>query len=365
MPGKRARPSRVIRIARHEKHKEMKQQQKKAKRQNISRFKEHLLGVKTPKDHPLNRMPADDAADSQVQPVLDFRGLLQQRARARQARFDRWRSGRKSRGTIRLYGYAADPHAVQAKLAIKTSRQAFTFQEPQLPYWMVPDEDDMEHDEEPSGDGDKNDTQGDTTDGEKKATPAILLEPLKMIHGDIVLTSPWEICLYVDTLLQAGSKVIKNRHTTANRGAAPYFPSAPNDRQRCMCVLRTLHTSLVLPFWTLVEKTLDQTTEALSLITKAAADVEELLQASSSKYAFDLKRPGVLEKWATPLFQRLQVLGLWTPSESLATWINHCLTNEMEESEHTDASLQEFHTSGTGKERPVWVNEVTADSVWQ
>jgi len=343
----------------------MRKAQKKQKRANMAQFKTNLLGAKCPKNHPLNH----DKDEEELAPaqVLDYKGLLQERARVRKARFDRWRNGRKSRGVMRLYGYATDPHAVQAKLAIKTSRQAFTFKEPELPYWMVPDED--EEDEAEAHDDQKD---PETTKREQEAREAILLEPLKMIHGDIVLTTPWEICLYVDTLLQAGSKVIKNRHTTANRGAAPYFPSVPAERQQCMLFLRKLHTFLVVPFWNLVEQKEDEDTNR-SLIATAVTKIEELLASSTTTYAFGMKKPGVLEQWAAPLFQRLQRLNLYTPTEGIATWVNHSLGNDMEGEEGSSSSSSgsgssaveaEFHKSNRGK-RPQWVDAVNVDSVWQ
>jgi len=341
---KRDRPNRIKRVERHDKHVDMRRAAKKRKRQNIAQFKSNLMGVKRPKDHPLNKL--DGAEDDEGPPAeLTFKELLRQRAQARRARFDRWRNGRKSRGTVRLLGYALDPHALQAKLAVVTSRQAFTFQEPQLPYWMVPDEDDMPEEKEDSA--------------EPAATPPVLLERLKMVHGDIVLTSPWEIVLYVDCLLQAGSKLIKNRHTTANRGAPAYFPTAPKDRQQCLTLLRSLHMSLVIPFWNLVEGKGDASLER-SKVDGAAAQLKELLSSSNTQHLFNLKRPGVVEKWAAPLFQRLQVLNMWTPPTEFVEWIK----SGSEEEATNQEAITAYHAQETTK-RPDWIDAIDAKSVWQ
>jgi hypothetical protein len=353
---KRARPGRLVRIARHEKHQEMRRGKKKQKRQNMAQFKEQLLGVKTPKNHALNSLQQAEEPTSNEQ---DFKQILKNRARARRERFDSWRKGRKSRGSVRLFGYATDPHAFQAKLAIKTSRQAFHFEEPCLPYWMIPDEDD-------DAEQLKQDEEGKTEEeaaAEAAAEAAIFLQPLKMVHGEIVLTTPWEICLYVDTLLQAGSKVIKNRHTTANRGAAPYFPVSPEERNQCLRMLRSFHTTLVVPFWNLVEGKEDQKAESTK-ITATCTIIEELISSSSTTYAFNLRRPGVVEQWVAPLLHRLQALQLWEPSnDSIKEWLNKSLEYE-EMSELTADTIRAFHQSKKGK-RPNWIDLVTEENVWQ
>ena len=191
--------------------------------------------------------------------------------------------------------------------------------------------------------------------------------------------SSWEIFLYVDCLLQAGSKVLQNRHTGAHRGAPPFFPSAPKDRQRCLKLLRSLHTNLVSAYWDLVESLkskeeyMRNAGPALEKVNQAAVDVQRAVDESATPFAFGLRRAGMLEAWCGPLFNRLRLLGLWKPSEPFAAWLDTCGSGsgagEAVAAEAGDKSvfmarLREYHTSGAGKQRPAWVHS-TPESVWQ
>ena len=382
---KRDRPNRIKRVERHEKHQQMRKEAKKQKRANMAQFKTQLMGVKHPKDHPLNNLEPEQEDDGST--PKDFKQLLRERSKTRRARADRWRNGRKSRGTVKLYGYELDPHAIQVKLAVATSRQAFTFEEPKLPYWMIPDEDDIP-DEKPTPSSTSSKATSSTSstssttstaveNPEETATetaPEILLERLKMVHGDIILTTPWEICLYVDCLLQAGSKLLKNRHTTANRGAPPFFPVTSEHRQQCLSLLRSLHTSLVVPFWNLIEKKGDAEAECTK-INQAAIQISNCLMLSKSRHCFDLRRPGIIEKWSAPLFHRLQVLNLWsTESNDFKNWIQSVdqkrydgvvdVINEEEETQKK-AAIEIYHSETSTGNRPDWVDATTTEAVWQ
>ena len=400
MPGKRERPNMIKRGERHNKHLEMKKQTKKRKRENMSQFKDHLHGVKKPKNHALAKFDdpdTDDEKDVVEEGEMEFRELLKRRSQVRKARFDRWRNGRKARGTIRLFGYALDPHASQAKFALMTSRQAFSFQEPQLPYWMIPDEESdggeeqedvavvsktesntallnksgEEHEQE---DGQAAAAAGELTNPDS-VQPTGVIERLKMVHGDIVLTSPWEMSLYIDCLLQAGSKIIKNRHTTANRGAPPYFPPLPSDRQSCLSLLRSLHPILIVPFWNLIESNAvggqgggQGQEENLDKINESVKLIKDKLSASNTAYAFNLRRPGLVEKWIAPLLKRLVVLDLWKPDVEIKEWIDLSLVMQEEGgSKGSDVveRIKLFHTTGEGKVRPDWVDVETEETVWR
>ncbi len=399
---KRPRPSRIKREERYAKHQGMKSDRKKRKRDRQAGFKDGLAQAKPGKPGKVGVLvKADGEPEAGPAPVasgaaapVDFRDLLRKRAAARRARADLWRAGRHSRGKIRLFGYSLCPFAEQARMALTVSRHAYTFTEPSLPYWLVPDDDEQEYDgKEPEAA--KGAVDEDALEPESLpptaagASPggtslqaqidAYHLEALKLSHGDIILVSSWEIFLYIDCLLQAGSKVLKNRHTGAHRGAPPFFPYTPKDRQQCLKLLRSLHGNLVIAYWDLVEslKSKEEYTRnagpALEKITLAAADVQRVIAESSTNFAFGLRRPGMLEAWCAPLFNRLRLLGLWKPSDSFASWLDMCgsgsgageavAANAGDKSAFM-ARLREYHTSGAGKQRPAWVN-MKPESVWQ
>ena len=157
---KRPRPSRIKREERYAKHQGMKTDRKKRKRDRQAGFKNGLAqakrgkagapkGAKEEEEEEEEAEKADGAAavpaTAAAAPV-DFRVLLRQRAAARRARADRWRAGRHHRGKMRLFGYGLCPFAEQARAALTLSRLAYTFTEPSLPYWLVPDEDEQEFD---------------------------------------------------------------------------------------------------------------------------------------------------------------------------------------------------------------------------
>ena len=422
---KRPRPSRTKREARYAKHQNMRSDKKRRKRDNHAAFKGNLTrtnALKPTKDHSSRPKDgdatpaetdskADANADAGAAPV-DFRVILRQRDALRRARADRWRAGRHNRGKIQLFGYRLCPFAEQCRTALVMSRYAFTFTEPSLPYWLVPDEDEMEHNgKEDTSNANANvadksshsspsdlttvdaattTTSGSTSNTSVDATingsttlqgqvEAFHLEALKLQHGDIILVSSWEIFLYIDCLLQAGSKVLKNRHTGVHRGARPFFPAEPKERQQCLKLLRLLHTNLVCAYWDLVESLKDKeaytqtVAPALEKINQAASDVDSVVTESRTPFAFGLRRPGMLEAWCGPLFNRLRTLGLWKPTESLATWLDLCtdvsgagaalVANDEEDQLAFMADLREFHTLGAGKKRPEWTN-ITAESVW-
>ena len=140
-----------------------------------------------------------------------------------------------------------------------------------------------------------------------------------------------------------------------------------------------LHTNLVCAYWDLVESLKDKelytqtVAPALEKINQAASDVDSVVTESRTPFAFGLRRPGMLEAWCGPLFNRLRTLGLWKPTESLATWLDLCtdvsgagaalVANDEEDQLAFMADLREFHTLGAGKKRPEWIN-ITAESVW-
>ena len=65
----------------------------------MSQFKDHLHGVKKPKNHALAKFDdpdTDDEKDVVEEGEMEFRELLKRRSQVRKARFDRWRNGRKA-----------------------------------------------------------------------------------------------------------------------------------------------------------------------------------------------------------------------------------------------------------------------------
>ena len=290
---------------------------------------------------------------------------------------------------MRFSGYELCPFAEQVRLALAMSRQAYTFTEPSLPYWLVPDAEEQEYDGN-EGPGKSNDDETSSAAESAAASTdpaastlqqqidAFQLDAIKLTHGDVVLLSSWEIFLYIDCILQAGSKVLKNRHTGAHRGAPPFFPPAPKDRQRCLKLLRSLHGNLVGGYWDLVESLSSKEDyvrnagPALEKVKQAATDVQRVLTESNTSFAFGLRRAGMLEAWCGPLFNRLRTLGLWKPSETFAAWLDLCSSvnteNEAGPSQEGGKSayivkLREFHTAGAGKKRPSWV-DASPGSTW-
>ena len=384
---------------RYNKHQDMRSDKKKRKRDNHAAFKESIAKAKKSKNKPSApeiaaqagkvgssplSPPLATSAATPISPRTDFKSILKKRAEARRARADRWRTGRQDRGTMRLYGYALCPFAEQARLALAISHQAFTFEEPSLPYWLVPDKDEQENDGksemEATSDKLENEVAESAMPSLEDNLAAYNLDSVKLMHGDVILKSTWEIFLYVDCLLQAGSKVLKNRHTGAHRGAPPFFPPRPADRTQCFKLLRSLHGSLICAYCDLVESLKNKqdyirvAPTALEKINKASSELESLLSQSETQFAFGLKRPGMLEAWCGPIFRRLCLLGLWKPSDLIGSWLRSSdiipggTNSKDEESELFEIStLRKFHVSGGGKERPLWVKDSVSspDLVWQ
>ena len=106
---------------------------------------------------------------------------------------------------------------------------------------------------------------------------------------------------------------------------------------------------------------LDKINESIKLI-------KEKLSASNTAYAFNLRRPGLVEKWIAPLLKRLVVLDLWKPDIEIKEWIDLSLVMQEEGgSEGSDVveRIKLFHTTGEGKVRPDWVDVETEETVWR
>ena len=121
---------------------------------------------------------------------VDFRVVLKQRAAARRARADQWRAGRRQRGKIRFSGYELCPFAEQVRLALAMSRQAYTFTEPSLPYWLVPDAEEQEYDgNEGPGKSNDDETSSAAESAAASTDPAAVLFNSRSMHSNSMPSS--------------------------------------------------------------------------------------------------------------------------------------------------------------------------------